>query len=186
MDARDIALQQSAPVVTVPRYGGFTPLTENGHRFLVTGDGLWLEARFQCLMGAWAGSYPCPLARFHEAWSSTSTGMPLIGVLKNASAGSCGARQPAKCGWSFWVKCRRDAVMCVTRVRCSVTMSIWSSICTLMGIYRRSFLPRMIVMTVANSRLPAFLAIAIGVSVRQPFVCAPMACFCPWHSIRRA
>jgi len=45
MDARDIALQQSAPVVTVPRYGGFTPLTENGHRFLVTGDGLWLEAR---------------------------------------------------------------------------------------------------------------------------------------------
>ena len=38
MDARDIALQQSAPVVTVPRYGGFTPLTENGHRFLVTGE----------------------------------------------------------------------------------------------------------------------------------------------------
>ncbi len=45
MDARDVALQHSAPVVTVPRYGGFTPLAENGHRFLVTGDGLWLEAR---------------------------------------------------------------------------------------------------------------------------------------------
>jgi hypothetical protein len=45
MDARDVALQQSAPVVTVPRYGGFAPLAGNGHRFLVTGDGLWLEAR---------------------------------------------------------------------------------------------------------------------------------------------
>jgi PRTRC genetic system protein A len=73
MDARDVALQQSAPVVTVPRYGGFTPLTENGHRFLVTGDGLWLEARrpwlylrvplvsqkaSPCRMAGWAGSYP--------------------------------------------------------------------------------------------------------------------------------
>ena len=45
MDARDIALQHSAPVVVVPRYGEFEPMTGNGHRFLVTGDGLWLEAR---------------------------------------------------------------------------------------------------------------------------------------------
>ncbi len=45
MDARDIALQHSAPVEVVPRYGEFVPMTGNGHRFLVTGDGLWLEAR---------------------------------------------------------------------------------------------------------------------------------------------
>lgn len=45
MDARDIALQHSAPVVTVPRYGEFESLTDDGHRFLVTSDGLWLEAR---------------------------------------------------------------------------------------------------------------------------------------------
>ena len=45
MDTRDIALQQSAPVTLVPRYSAFEPMTGNGHRFLVTGDGLWLEAR---------------------------------------------------------------------------------------------------------------------------------------------
>ena len=45
MDTRDTALQHSALVVVVPRYGEFEPMTGNGHRFLVTGDGLWLEAR---------------------------------------------------------------------------------------------------------------------------------------------
>ena len=45
MDAREVALQHSGPGMTVVRYGGFTPLAENGHRFLVTGGVLWLEAR---------------------------------------------------------------------------------------------------------------------------------------------
>jgi PRTRC genetic system protein A len=94
MDARDIALQQSAPVVTVPRYGGFTPLTENGHRFLVTGDGLWLEARRPWLYlrvplvarkrshALWLRGRELSLTfgKIPRIWSSTSTGMPLIGV----------------------------------------------------------------------------------------------------------
>ena len=87
MDARDIALQQSAPVVTVPRYGGFTPLTDNGHRFLVTGDGLWLEARRPWLylrvpLAHWAGA----IADLRQ--DSTESGRRLLSVCRRSvSAG---------------------------------------------------------------------------------------------------
>lgn len=43
MDPRDVALQSVAPVIMVPRYSDLEPLSQNGHRFLVADDGLWLE-----------------------------------------------------------------------------------------------------------------------------------------------
>lgn len=44
-DPRDNALQAATPTVMVPRFGTFEPLTEPGHRFLATADGLWLELK---------------------------------------------------------------------------------------------------------------------------------------------
>jgi PRTRC genetic system protein A len=43
IDTRDKILQQQCPAMMVPRFGQFEPLTENGHRFLVASNGLWLE-----------------------------------------------------------------------------------------------------------------------------------------------
>ncbi len=45
LDPRDAALQASCPAVMVPRFGEMEFLTESGHRFLVAGDGIWMEAR---------------------------------------------------------------------------------------------------------------------------------------------
>jgi PRTRC genetic system protein A len=41
----DMALLTAAPVAAVPRYTPFHPLQENGHRFLLAEDGLYLEVR---------------------------------------------------------------------------------------------------------------------------------------------
>lgn len=41
----DKALLAAAPVAAVPRYSPFHPLQENGHRFLLAEDGLYLEVR---------------------------------------------------------------------------------------------------------------------------------------------
>ena len=41
----DMALFASAPVAVVPRFAPFQPLLDNGHRFLMAGDGLHLEVR---------------------------------------------------------------------------------------------------------------------------------------------
>jgi PRTRC genetic system protein A len=41
----DQALLAAAPVAAVPRYAPFHPLQENGHRFLLAEDGLYLEVR---------------------------------------------------------------------------------------------------------------------------------------------
>ena len=41
----DMALLAAAPVAAVPRYAPFHPLQDNGHRFLLAEDGLYLEVR---------------------------------------------------------------------------------------------------------------------------------------------
>lgn len=41
----DMALLAAAPVAAVPRHAPFHPLQENGHRFLLAADGLYLEVR---------------------------------------------------------------------------------------------------------------------------------------------
>lgn len=41
----DLALLRAAPVAVVPKHGQFSPLEDNGHRFLLAADGLYLEAR---------------------------------------------------------------------------------------------------------------------------------------------
>ncbi len=41
----DVALLAAAPVAVVPANSAFYPLQENGHRFLLAADGIYLEAR---------------------------------------------------------------------------------------------------------------------------------------------
>lgn len=41
----DAALLAAAPVVVAPPYSEFFPLQENGHRFVLAADGIYLEAR---------------------------------------------------------------------------------------------------------------------------------------------
>lgn len=41
----DMALVAAAPVAAVPRHSEFFPIQENGHRFLLAEDGLYLEVR---------------------------------------------------------------------------------------------------------------------------------------------
>jgi PRTRC genetic system protein A len=45
MDKRDAALAKSFPVSTVPKYGDFRPLENNGQRLLIAGNGFFLEVR---------------------------------------------------------------------------------------------------------------------------------------------
>ena len=49
----DAAHWNSAPVICVPRYAPFEPLTEIGHRILVAEGGLWLECRRPWLHLIW-------------------------------------------------------------------------------------------------------------------------------------
>jgi len=44
-DPRDLVLQQQCPTIMVPKFDPLAPLVENGHRFLVASDGLWIEIR---------------------------------------------------------------------------------------------------------------------------------------------
>ena len=44
-DPRDIALLNSFPVVAVPKYDAFEPLSNDGQRLLVAGNGFFLELR---------------------------------------------------------------------------------------------------------------------------------------------
>lgn len=44
MDPRDAALQSVTPTVMVPRYAELEELTTPGHRLLMAGNGVWLEA----------------------------------------------------------------------------------------------------------------------------------------------
>lgn len=41
----DKVLQAHTPVAVVPKYGEFVAMQGEGHRFLVCGDGLWVECR---------------------------------------------------------------------------------------------------------------------------------------------
>jgi PRTRC genetic system protein A len=41
----DMALQRVAPTAVVPLHAPFAPLTENGHRFLMASDGMYIEVR---------------------------------------------------------------------------------------------------------------------------------------------
>jgi PRTRC genetic system protein A len=42
---KDSLLLSLAPVAVVPKYSTFSPLTHNGHRFLLADDGMYLEVR---------------------------------------------------------------------------------------------------------------------------------------------
>lgn len=44
-DSPDAMLWTTAPTLVVPRTAEFVPLRDNGHRFLLASDGLWLECR---------------------------------------------------------------------------------------------------------------------------------------------
>lgn len=45
MNPLDIALQAVAPTLMVPKYGNLDPMSDNGHRFLVASNGLWLQVK---------------------------------------------------------------------------------------------------------------------------------------------
>lgn len=49
MDARDIALQSTAPTLMVPLFGELDPIQGAGHRFLAARDGLWLDIKREWL-----------------------------------------------------------------------------------------------------------------------------------------
>jgi PRTRC genetic system protein A len=45
LDPRDAILQSHTPAIMVPRFGEIPPLENNGHRYLVAQDGLWLDVK---------------------------------------------------------------------------------------------------------------------------------------------
>lgn len=49
----DRALMEHAPTVAVPVFGEFVAMEENGHRYLLACDGLWLEVRRPWLHLIW-------------------------------------------------------------------------------------------------------------------------------------
>jgi PRTRC genetic system protein A len=53
LDPRDKVLQAHVPAVMVPRYSNFPDLAEDGHRYLVASDGIWLEVRRPWLHLRW-------------------------------------------------------------------------------------------------------------------------------------
>ena len=45
MNALDLALQAACPAVMIPRYEPLALLTSDSHRFLIAGDGMYVEVR---------------------------------------------------------------------------------------------------------------------------------------------
>lgn len=63
MDPRDMALQALTPTVMVPRFGGFEPLSQPGHRFLVGQNGEWLEVRRAWMYARVQLTQPSPVVK---------------------------------------------------------------------------------------------------------------------------
>lgn len=61
-DVRDRVVQQHVPAVMMPQHTNFPPLEQNGHRFIVGADGLWIEVRRPWLHLVWpVATAPMPL-----------------------------------------------------------------------------------------------------------------------------
>lgn len=59
LNLHDQILQRTCPTIMVPRFEDLPPLTENGHRFLVAQDGLWLEVKRPWLHLVWPVAEKC-------------------------------------------------------------------------------------------------------------------------------
>lgn len=60
LNPHDQILQRTCPTIMVPRFEPLRPLANNGHRFLVAQDGLWLEVKRPWLHLVW------PVAENHH------------------------------------------------------------------------------------------------------------------------
>ncbi|MCL2591249.1 MAG: PRTRC system protein A [Betaproteobacteria bacterium] len=49
MDARDMALQRSCPVIAAPRFGELPPMENNGQRIVVASNGVFVQVRLDWL-----------------------------------------------------------------------------------------------------------------------------------------
>ena len=59
----DLALQNVVPVLAVPLHGTFEPLVNIGQRFLVGGDGLYIEVRRAWLHAVWPIAHESRVAK---------------------------------------------------------------------------------------------------------------------------
>lgn len=103
----DVLMQKLTPTVVVPLMEEFEPLKEMGHRFLVAGDGLWLEVKT-----AWL--YLCyPLARqtgvympygMLKADIDLLYGKPPIDLLQRFQAQARDACPAQTAAWITWTE----------------------------------------------------------------------------------
>ncbi|OZA27496.1 MAG: hypothetical protein B7X93_08965 [Hydrogenophilales bacterium 17-61-9] len=63
-DPRDVALARSFPIIAVPRFGIFKPLSTNGQRLLVTANGFFLEVRRDWLYAVQPCGIPLGIVRY--------------------------------------------------------------------------------------------------------------------------
>lgn len=63
-DPRDVALAKSFPILGVPRFGTFEPLTTNGQRLLVTASGFFLEVRRDWLYAVQPCGIPLGMVKY--------------------------------------------------------------------------------------------------------------------------
>lgn len=106
MDPRDIALQSLVPTVMVPKFSPLEPMQRAGHRFLVTGSGIWLEVLRDwlhlCLPLAEQTVVAMPYGDLEPKMNFTFGGK-LPSHLVRAFVAEARARMPNECaGWIVW------------------------------------------------------------------------------------
>lgn len=90
MDARDLALQASCPVLAVPRFGALPPM-DNGQRILIAANGLFVQVRLDwldCIQQlAPATGFPLPYGSVQERMSFAFGRLPIHLIEQFIAAG---------------------------------------------------------------------------------------------------
>lgn len=101
MDKRDAALAKSFPVATVPKYGDFEPLADNGQRLLIAANGFFLEVRRDWMHAIQECAYREGEIRYPFGELDSLLGLPIgnqIGKLIQDFVAIARASLPNECG----------------------------------------------------------------------------------------
>lgn len=111
----DLTLQGQVPTVMVPKFGAFTPLRRDGHRFLAASNGLWLEARRPWVHLIWPVALQDRVAMPYgdlQAKIDLTIKLPMHLFLRFAAE----ARDQLPNEHAAWITCRADGSLAYRQV----------------------------------------------------------------------
>lgn len=127
MEIKDRIIQEACPVVMAPRFSEL-PRIENGYRYLMSADGLWLETRVpwgHFRLPLWKSPRPLPYGEIDEVFSLESGSIPMSLLERSIDAARIKAERGLEwAGWVVW-----DAVDGYRLIEPEVIEESFASVC---------------------------------------------------------